>query len=297
MRRALKRWSIPFGFLAAVVAAVCIYRPSMQTVVHANADGQKQAMARVGEVEVKIVQPPPTIKEFVMAAPNGWILRCRPDGSGTMVYGASMPPTQFKTGTIDFPAAVRRLRAARTAEGACPTHFMAGFRTEGERGGSESFYIKDSKFALAIFEKAARKETRLHDSGDLDLVWKWRSPGWYDEFTIETPQAPNHWWFRCERDGSGCVSYANSSTSFREGTIDFPATAKQLLKLMDEDGKARNGFRVMVFAEGVRRNGFIMDSKFILALFRKAARKEVSTKRDEYFDKFWKEEPPSFSRR
>jgi hypothetical protein len=116
------------------------------------------------------------ITELSIHTPNGWWLRCFPDGSGSVGYGA-LPGdlARFKAGTIDFPAAVKQLRKVTVKDGAFGSHFPVGFHEEGSTS-TVSVYTKDEKLVLALFEKAADKKASEIRGGRFDELWKERPP-------------------------------------------------------------------------------------------------------------------------
>jgi hypothetical protein len=118
----------------------------------------------------------PKITELSIHTPNGWWLRCFPDGSGSVGYG-SLPSdsTKFTAGTIDFPDAVKQLRKVTVKDGAFGSHFPVGFHEEGSTS-TVSVYTKDEKLVLGLFEKAADKKASKIRGGRFDELWKERPP-------------------------------------------------------------------------------------------------------------------------
>src|SRR5262245_44403100 len=107
----------------------------------------------------------PELQELSIHTPNGWWLRCFPDGSGSVGFGSGPHFAKFKAGTIDFAAAVKQLRAATAKEGAIGTHFAVAFHEKGSTS-TTSVYTKDAKLVLGLFDKAADKKAAEIGGGD-----------------------------------------------------------------------------------------------------------------------------------
>jgi hypothetical protein len=117
----------------------------------------------------------PRVEEFSIHTPNGWLLSCRPDGSGSLGYGSSAGDfVPFKAGTIDFAAALKQLRGIADKKGALGTHFAVAFREKGAAT-AVSVYTKDAKAVLGLFERA-RKGAARQLSERFDQLWRDRPP-------------------------------------------------------------------------------------------------------------------------
>jgi hypothetical protein len=118
----------------------------------------------------------PKITELSIDTPNGWWLRCFPDGSGSVGYGSLLgDSTGFKSGTIDFPDAVKQLRKVTVKDGKLGSHFPVGFHEEGSTS-TICVYTQDEKLVLGLFEKAAEKKASRFRGARFDELWKERPP-------------------------------------------------------------------------------------------------------------------------
>jgi hypothetical protein len=137
-------------------------------VPQAGADEQKDKPPKEGKAE---------LQELSIHTPNGWWLRCFPNGSGSVGFGSALCFAQFKAGTIDFGAAEKQLRAVTAKEGAIGTHFAVAFHEKGSTS-TTSVYTKDVKVVLGLFDKAADKKSLEIKIGgaQFDKVWKDNPP-------------------------------------------------------------------------------------------------------------------------
>jgi hypothetical protein len=137
-------------------------------VPQAGADEPKDKNTKEGKAE---------LQELSIHTPNGWWLRCFPNGSGSVGFGSGPCFAKFKAGTIDFVAAERQLRAVTAEEGAIGTHFAVAFHEKGSTS-TISTYTKDVKVVLGLFDKAAdKKALEIGVGGDqFDKVWKDNPP-------------------------------------------------------------------------------------------------------------------------
>jgi len=116
-----------------------------------------------------------------------------------------------------------------------------------------------------------------------------------EALSIDTP---NFWWLHCAPDGSGTMGYgAGDATGFKAGTIDFAAAVRELRRVTTKEPPMGLRF-VVLFREkgGQSGNVYTNDTKLVLGLFEKAARKEMSNGRTEGFDQLYKDQPPALER-
>ena len=137
-------------------------------VPQAGADEPKDKTPKEGQAE---------LQELSIHTPNGWWLRCFPNGSGSVGFGSALCFAAFKAGTIDFKGAEKQLRAVTAKGGALGTHFAVAFHEKGSTA-TISVYTKDAKVVLGLFDKAADKKARAIEIGgaQFDKVWKDNPP-------------------------------------------------------------------------------------------------------------------------
>ncbi len=117
------------------------------------------------------------LQELMIQTPNHWLMRCRPDGSGILGYGAlASDSASFKVGTIDFAAVVKELGRVATKEPPAGLRFVV-MRREDKQAQPANVYTNDSKFILGLFERATKKEATERRGEGFDDVLKAHPPG------------------------------------------------------------------------------------------------------------------------
>lgn len=127
--------------------------------------------------EAKTSQQPgvaPT-QELLLQTPNGWWLRCRSDGSGSLGHGVPADEAaDFKPGTIDLAAALQELDKPSTDDLTKGYRFTVTTRNNG--GLPKSRYSKDEGLVLGLFQKAAQPQALSRQGRRFAPTWKDHPP-------------------------------------------------------------------------------------------------------------------------
>jgi hypothetical protein len=121
----------------------------------------------------------PPRRELIITTANRWWLYCSSDGPGTLGHGPEISDTaEFKAGTIDVAAVDRELAKVTTKEPLMGYRFRITSRENGGQPGLAE--TRDSKIVLAVFAKAARKESSLRRGPGFDRLWAEHPPALRD---------------------------------------------------------------------------------------------------------------------
>ena len=147
-------------------------------------------------------------------------------------------------------------------------------------------------------------------------LWKWHASVPPDKYVTVVANSPsgndrretrprqelilatsNGWWLHCAADGSGIVGHGpadSDAAEFRAGTIDVATVRQELAKVTSDTPPMGYRFEVMYRDNGGQPSAVhTKDSKIVLGVFEKAARKESTSRRGAGFDRLWAEHPPA----